>query len=77
MENEGAMLDVIASVSHPIGKRILTDYERHRRWLMSELCYCRAQIRNGSAPRGARKALQRELVKLRRVRPLISAREAA
>jgi hypothetical protein len=59
----------MVEVSNQFGKRIRTDYERHRYWLLHELCQCRAQARNGLMTKGAKKALQRELAKLRRLRP--------
>lgn len=55
-------------VLNPFGKRILTAHEYHRAWLLHELCQCRAQQRNGLQVKSTRKALQRELAKLRRMR---------
>jgi hypothetical protein len=49
------------------GKRILSDYEYHRNWVLSELVQCRARGRNGLYVKTERKALQRELAKLRRI----------
>lgn len=57
-----------AGVLNQFGNRILTDYERHRTWLLNELCQCRAQTRNGLQVKSAKKALQKEMAKLRRLR---------
>jgi hypothetical protein len=46
----------------------MTHYEAHRFWLLHELCQCRAQARNGLHVKSARKALQKELAKLRRMK---------